>query len=185
MATGAPDANGIWIYGEDDSEATFSALLNKLGTSTSSALTDKLAALPGKVLKISSMSTGTQVNSSTTTPVSTGVSIAYTPVSSTSKIIVLASVNGLGKSGGAVTGTGSQFYLYKNSTVVQYVGTSMMYELPAGHVGLGISLNYVETSGSTTARTYAVYFNQQYAAGTVNVQRDNSGSSMTIIEVSQ
>jgi hypothetical protein len=35
MATGALDANGIWIYGEDDSEATFSALLNKLGDSTS------------------------------------------------------------------------------------------------------------------------------------------------------
>lgn len=35
MATGAPDANGIWIYGEDDSQPTFSALLNKLGASTS------------------------------------------------------------------------------------------------------------------------------------------------------
>lgn len=29
MATGALDANGVWIYGEDDSELTFSALLNK------------------------------------------------------------------------------------------------------------------------------------------------------------
>lgn len=35
MATGALDANGIWIYGEDDSEPTFSELLNKLGESTS------------------------------------------------------------------------------------------------------------------------------------------------------
>lgn len=35
MATGALDANGIWQYGEDDSEATFSALLNKLGSSVS------------------------------------------------------------------------------------------------------------------------------------------------------
>jgi hypothetical protein len=35
MATGSLDANGIWIYGEDDSETTFSGLLNKLGDSTS------------------------------------------------------------------------------------------------------------------------------------------------------
>lgn len=35
MATGANDAQGIWQYGEDDSNATFSALLNRLGTSTS------------------------------------------------------------------------------------------------------------------------------------------------------
>ena len=35
MATGSLDANGIWLYGEDDSEATASALLNKLGNSIS------------------------------------------------------------------------------------------------------------------------------------------------------
>lgn len=39
MATGALDANGIWQYGEDDSEATASALLNKLGQSTSNTVT--------------------------------------------------------------------------------------------------------------------------------------------------
>lgn len=39
MATGALDANGIWQYGEDDSESTFSALLNKLGGSTSTTVT--------------------------------------------------------------------------------------------------------------------------------------------------
>jgi hypothetical protein len=38
MATGSLDANGIWIYGEDDSEPTFSGLLNKLGDSTSDAI---------------------------------------------------------------------------------------------------------------------------------------------------
>jgi hypothetical protein len=35
MATGSLDVNGVWIYGEDDSEATFSGLLNKLGDSVS------------------------------------------------------------------------------------------------------------------------------------------------------
>lgn len=39
MATGALDANGIWQYGEDDSESTFSGLLNKLGGSTSTTVT--------------------------------------------------------------------------------------------------------------------------------------------------
>lgn len=38
MATGALDANGIWQYGEDDSETTFSVLLNKLGGSTSTVI---------------------------------------------------------------------------------------------------------------------------------------------------
>ena len=39
MATGALDANGIWQYGEDDSETTFSGLLNKLASSTSATVT--------------------------------------------------------------------------------------------------------------------------------------------------
>jgi hypothetical protein len=34
MATGAPGTNGVWQYGEDDSEATFSALLNKVASTT-------------------------------------------------------------------------------------------------------------------------------------------------------
>lgn len=34
MATGAPGTNGVWQYGEDDSEATFSALLNKAASTT-------------------------------------------------------------------------------------------------------------------------------------------------------
>ena len=38
MATGAPGTNGVWLYGEDDSEATFSALLNKAGTTVNTQL---------------------------------------------------------------------------------------------------------------------------------------------------
>lgn len=34
MATGTPGTNGVWQYGEDDSEATFSALLNKAASTT-------------------------------------------------------------------------------------------------------------------------------------------------------
>lgn len=53
MATGSLDANGIWIYGEDDSEATFSGLLNKLGDSTSDAvgtINTDITALEGRAL---------------------------------------------------------------------------------------------------------------------------------------
>jgi hypothetical protein len=38
MATGAPGTNGVWQYGEDDSEATFSALLNKAASTTNTAI---------------------------------------------------------------------------------------------------------------------------------------------------
>jgi hypothetical protein len=38
MATGAPGTNGVWQYGEDDSETTFSALLNKAASTTDTQL---------------------------------------------------------------------------------------------------------------------------------------------------
>lgn len=38
MATGAPGTNGVWQYGEDDSEATFSALLNKAASTTNTQI---------------------------------------------------------------------------------------------------------------------------------------------------
>jgi len=49
MATGANDANGVWIYGEDDSNPTFSALLNRLGNSISTTLTSYKTAAPRTV----------------------------------------------------------------------------------------------------------------------------------------
>lgn len=38
MATGAPGTNGVWQYGEDDSEATFSALLNKVASTANTSI---------------------------------------------------------------------------------------------------------------------------------------------------
>lgn len=38
MAQGAYDANGVWIYGEDDVDATASDMLNRLGKSVSAAI---------------------------------------------------------------------------------------------------------------------------------------------------
>jgi hypothetical protein len=54
MATGSPGANGVWQYGEDDSEPTFSQLLNKAASTTDTQIgldreriTDLEASAPG------------------------------------------------------------------------------------------------------------------------------------------
>ena len=46
MATGANDANGIWQYGEDDANPTFSELLNRLASSVSTVFTSYKTASP-------------------------------------------------------------------------------------------------------------------------------------------
>ena len=49
MATGALDTNGVWQYGEDDVEPTFSDLLNLLASSTSDAIAAHYASLAARL----------------------------------------------------------------------------------------------------------------------------------------
>lgn len=94
MATGAPGSNGVWVYGEDDSEATFSALLNKAASTTNTQLgldRARLDALeiPGSIVQIREAWTATTVNVSTSTYTATGLSVSITPKFSNSKIVVI------------------------------------------------------------------------------------------------
>lgn len=91
MATGALDANGIWQYGEDDSETTFSALLNKLASSTSTQIASNKTA--GRVLQTVSANYQTSVSTTSTSYVTSNLTVTITPKYSTSKILVMASNN--------------------------------------------------------------------------------------------
>lgn len=177
MATGALNAQGVWIYGEDDSEPTFSGLLNKLGNSITSNM-------KGRILKTQYASTNVQVNNSTSTPVSIGLSINYTPISSSSRILVFTNVNGIAKASSSI-GTAANLRLRKDSTVVVSLGINLMFSLPDGTIISGLANVWTETSGSTTARTYSVFIEQVIGAGQVQVQRDGATSTMLIVEVSE
>jgi len=71
MATGAPGTNGVWQYGEDDSEATFSALLNKAASTTDTQIgadRARLTALEanGRILNVVSATYATQTSTTST-----------------------------------------------------------------------------------------------------------------------
>lgn len=99
MATGSPGANGVWLYGEDDSEATFSALLNKAGSTVNTQLgldRARLSALEaaGRIVQVvSALKTDTaSIASGTFTDIS-GLSVSITPKSASNKILVLTRLN--------------------------------------------------------------------------------------------
>lgn len=94
MATGAPGTNGVWQYGEDDSETTFSALLNKVASTTNTQIgldRGRLAILEqtGRVVQVVQASTSTPVTVSTGVATATGLSGTITPKYATSKILVI------------------------------------------------------------------------------------------------
>lgn len=94
MATGAPGPNGVYQYGEDDSEATFSALLNKAASTTDTQLgldRSRLTALEaaGRVIQVvQDTKLDTFSSTSTTYTDVTGLAVTITPSSASNKILV-------------------------------------------------------------------------------------------------
>ena len=90
---GGLDSNGIWQFGEDDSEALASDLLNLGMGSVSTAI----STLGGVLQVVSTTKTDTYSASTLTVAFTgnvTGMSASITPVATSSKILVLLSANG-------------------------------------------------------------------------------------------
>lgn len=175
MATGALNAQGVWIYGEDDSETTFSALLNKLGNSVSSDL-------KGRIVQIVSSSTSTEQSNATTTYATTGLSATITPTKSTNKILVLAFQNGCGKWGSAVT-SGLRLQLRRGGTNL-ITATEIAFQNTTGYnLGFSVPLSVFDSPATTAATTYATFFASDSPAGDVRVNRSTT-STIYLIEVS-
>ncbi len=114
MATGALDTNGIWQYGEDDSNTTFSALLNRLGTSIGSNM-------KGRIAQVVSVQYGTITTNSTTTYVATGLTATITPTKASSKILVFAVTNGIYREQFSANGSAWVRLMRNGSTVLSEI----------------------------------------------------------------
>jgi hypothetical protein len=180
MATGSLDANGIWQYGEDDSEATASALLNKLAASTSTQIGKR------KILQVVSSSNTTGISTTSTAFVNTNVTATITPTSATSKILILVDT--------VLTMAGSS-NLQINYTIFR--GTIAGTNLGNGASGFGrfyhggtasqvdnsVAIHYLDSPGTTSAQQYMLAINRG-GGTTVGTNPAANRSTMTLIEVS-
>jgi len=189
---GGLDANGVWQYGEDDTEALASDLLN-LGMSS---VSDVVAGLvTGQILQVlSTTKTDTSSSTSGTYADVSGLSLAITPVSSSSKILVLASVIlGNTENNGGLT----YAQVLRASTPIgnlASVAASMSYGAVATPNAAmwdiaPNSFNFLDSPATTSATTYKVQFLRSSGSGTAYVNRSgfsaaSGGSShLTLMEV--
>ena len=145
---------------------------------TGTMLTNKSA---GTVLQVVNATYGTQVSSSTSTFVDTGLTATITPTSASSKILVLVSQTGLGKESSNTTislrlmrGASSLFTVENyaaanNATTYNYVA--------------GTSVNYLDSPATTSATTYKTQFNSQSNTAITYVQGNTSTSTITLMEI--
>ena len=135
----------------------------------------------GKILQVVSQNIGTTVTNNTSTYADTGVTVDITPSATSSKILVIATINGIVKVSGN-SGTGLILQLQRDGS-----GLSLAY---SGHNGVSdnvymstVTYGYVDSPSSTSALTYKVQFKNNYNGAGVKVNSDSADSSIVCMEI--
>lgn len=149
-------------------------------TTASSGQVIPTAALPaGSVLQVVNGYWASQVTTSSTSYVDTNLTATITPTSSTSKILVLVSQNGMA---GAMASQGVNLRLVRNSTTIETITIASFYG-GANLLG-GVSTSWLDSPATTTALTYKTQFaNYTAGGGIVYVQADSDTSTITLLEI--
>ena len=189
MATGAPGTNGVWQYGEDDSEATFSALLNKVASTTDTQLgldRGRLNTLEisGRVLQVAYNIQDTLTTTTAGYPgANTGLSTTITPRYSNSRMIIVVSqfVQPVSFSNFFDAGLG----IYRNSTDLG--GNSLTANAGLGS-GSTLAIRHLASSvredypGTTSPVTYSTKI--WLTSGLrMEAQPGNQRSTITVFEI--
>jgi hypothetical protein len=178
MATGSLNAEGVWIYGEDDSEPTFSELLNKLGDSVSDAIAPLL--LGGRVIQTVTGQTTTTVTSSSTTPIDSGLTATITPLYSDSLILVMVAQNISKTNANASSGVTLRL-LRGASLLIQFA--NFLLATDTAIVNSGIATYFrLDNPNTTSPVTYKTQINNSVAAAAARAQF-NGASSIVLMEI--
>lgn len=164
MATGALDANGIWQYGEDDSEATFSTLLNKLSSSTSTQV--GAIKLPGRVVQVKSATRNNifSTNQATYQEVPNTL-VTITPRSTANKILVR--VTGVMSVGSATAAINLNIFRGTNQIALNAGNTASIVHYPnANGLSSGFAMEFIDSPATTSPTIYKLAIATS-AAGTV------------------
>ena len=110
-----------------------------------------------RVLQVVFGQTDTVVSNSTSTYVDTTLTATITPSSTSSKILVMVSQNGVSKSA-ANANNSCAIAMLRGSTIISYISTSAAYTGTAVQNIVAVSGNYLDSPATTSATTYKTQF---------------------------
>jgi hypothetical protein len=157
-------------------------------TADSTAATGLKWAAPaggGKVLQVVNATHSTEVASTTSTFVDTGLTATITPTSATSKILVIVSQMGISKSGS----TRMHLKLLRGATDILQMSDINAYTGANDFNNVGsVTSSYLDSPATTSATTYKTQFCSQQNVSVVYVQsyaatNGNSVSTLTLMEI--
>jgi hypothetical protein len=139
----------------------------------------------GKVLQVVTASNSTNLQTTSTSYVSTGLSASITPASTSNKILVIT----IGA--GAQYGTSSEgFYTLFRGTVAgtnlgsASVGLLALYAASAAQVASSVSMSVLDTPSTISSVTYTVGMRVNFATSSVQANRAGSPNILILMEVS-
>ena len=140
----------------------------------------------GSVLQVVSFGTYASVSTNTNTETDTGVFATITPISVTSKLLVLVTLMGVYKSN-SNSSSRVHLNLYRGTnsgTLINNSGANFYTQSTVDQRG-AIALSVLDSPSTTSAQIYKLYFYNDENVATVSVNRDgNSGTStMTLMEI--
>ena len=134
--------------------------------------------ISGSVVQMQSGFTQTQVATTSTGRVDTGINATITPRFSNSTILIQAQISTRRPTSGSA---GMGFDIRRNGTVVLNQGANYyLYNSADVSGATGVPLYYVDSPASTSALTYRIFF-ASYSGSAVDVQDDNSYRSYIIL----
>jgi len=131
----------------------------------------------GKVLQVVQGSTSTQVSTSGSTYIDTGLNATITPSSTSSKILVLVSHNDCRV---AAANSKIRTRLLVNGSEIYLPFYNALFNA-GGNLHGAVIFNYLHSPNSTSALTYKTQFHG--GIDTAYVQSDSSNSTITLMEI--
>jgi hypothetical protein len=152
-------------------------------SSTATGLKWAAPAGGGKVLQVINATYSTQVSSSSSTFIDTGLTATITPSSATSKVLVFVSQSGLGKSAGSSNNRVSVRLLRAGSPIIDFAADSLTTGTSLEQSG-SASTTYLDSPATTSATIYKTQFCSPGNTASAFVQYYGSVSStITLLEI--
>ena len=140
-----------------------------------------IQASAGSVIQVVNATLSSDVSTSSSTPVTTGLSASITPKFSTSKVLILVGGGTIYNNG--TTGQQVSLTIFKNgSNLVASNAMSLAYSSLSA-LQVPISLTYYDSPATTSSTTYAVYFASTNTAGSVQLLLNNTKMSINLLEI--
>ena len=131
-----------------------------LASAVSGTLPDG-SAPSGSVIQVVNASTSTYSTTLSTSFVDTPLSASITPTSASSKILILCSLNGVGKNTGSTQAGGNYRILRDSSTQVIYLMNGAGWNSVSNFNFPSISSSFLDSPATTSSITYKVQFSSQ------------------------